>query len=144
VSLYSVSTSEKIDDFQVHNDACVGLAFSPCGTFCVSIGQDDKLAVVDVRSRRAVLHRCGHPQLTAFQDSSFPSISLDSRIASVCSAADGNVYCFELSQGTLLGKAATSDAVCVLWAAKNPTDFEMLTAHKGGALKWWDASEQIL
>ena len=133
-----------MDSIDAHAEACCGLCLSGCGNFLVSVGQDDKIVIIDLRTNE-VLHRCSHAGFTAFQDASFPSVAPESRIAAACSASDGSVYCYDVNQGHYLGKVSANDAVCLFWGSKTVNgerSFEILTGHKNGSLKWWEATEQ--
>jgi WD40 repeat protein len=113
-----------------------------------SIGRDDKIAIIDLnKSTTEVSHHFSHSGYFAFQDTSFPAISPDGRLVAACSAADGSVYCFDVASMKYAGTVNAGDATCVFWAATaetgNAESFELVTGHRSGVLKFWEASETV-
>ena len=146
VAIYPGSLEAKIAEFDSHSDACVGVAISRCGKFVASLGRDDRVAVADLTATVSETRKFHAPGFSAFQDMSYPVFSPDSRLVSVCGAADGAVYCFDVSSGKLAGTTNAGDAVCLFWGCtsnEGKDGFELLTGHRNGSLKWWEGTETV-
>lgn len=131
------SQTDKICEVDAHTDACLGLALSPDGRFITSVGKDDTVAVVDIHmAQSGPIHT-----LTGFKALSVdtaPSVSMDSRIVSVCTGA--GMQSWDLLLGTSLGLAHT-DATALAWVNGTPSENgptqQIVTVHPDGVIKWW-------
>ena len=131
------SLTDKICEVEAHTDACLGVTISPDGRFIASVGKDDTCAVIDIHmAQSGPIHK-----LRGFKAGSIdsaPSVSVDSKIISVCGSSA--IHSWDLHLGTVLGSVAT-DATCLSWArANNSADSygqQVITAHENSVIKWW-------